>query len=115
MTGVKNEDLSNKPLISGLLPRFLEFIGSATIVSYNVEFNFKFINAELKKANMPPLKNEIIDTYALAKEKCEVKNYDIRSVAEVLEIVEIKTLSYVEKIFRVYEKLKNMPSVEKRT
>lgn len=113
-TGITNGDLNDKPMIKDVLPNFLRFIGCDVIIAYNEQFDFKFINVALKKANLPSIKNEIIDIYALSKEKCEIENYDIYSVAEALEIDEIKTLLYAEIIFRVYEKLKNMPSVAKR-
>lgn len=115
LTGITNDELNDKPSIIDLLPHFLDFIGCDVIVAYNAQVDFKFINVALKKANLPSVKNEIIDIYALSKEKCEIENHDIYSVAEALKIDKIKTLLYAEMIFRVYEKLKNMPSVEKRT
>ena len=112
LTGITNADLNEKPQIIDLLPDFLTFIGNETIVSHNVGFDLKFINAALEKANMPPIKNETVDIYVLAKEKCELESYALYSIAEALEISG-RDGSYPEVSFRVYEKLKNIPDGEK--
>ena len=112
LTGITNEDLNGKPPIIELLPDFLKFIGTKTIVAHNVLFDVKFINAALEKANMPPLKNKTVDIYALAKEKCELESYECCSIAEALG-VSVNNRSYLEIVFRVYEKLKNLPNAVK--
>ena len=112
LIGITNDDLNEQPQIIDLLPDFLKFIGGEKIVAHNVEFDLKFINAALEKANKPPLKNETVDIYALAKEKCELESYALYSIAEALEISE-RDYSYPEVSFRVYEKLKNIPDGEK--
>lgn len=63
LTGITNNDLNGKPTINDVLPDFLAFIGDKTIGARHVAFDVRFINAALEKANMPPIKNEIIDTY----------------------------------------------------
>lgn len=111
LTGI-TEDLNDKPTIIELLSNFLKFIGAKTIVAHNVLFDVKFINAALEKANMPPLKNKTADIYALAKEKCELESYEFYSIAEALG-VSVNNRSYLEIVFRVYEKLKNLPNAVK--
>lgn len=112
LTGITNDDLNEKPQIIDLLPDFLKFIGSETIVAHNVEFDLKFVNAALEKANMLPIKNETVDICVLAKEKCELESYALYSIAEALEISG-RDYSYPEVSFMVYEKLKNIPDGEK--
>lgn len=112
LTGITNKSLEDKRSINVVLPDFLEFIGNSTLVAHNVEFDLKFINAALEQMNMPPLKNETVDIYVLAKEKCELESYALYSIAEALEISG-RDYSYPEVSFRVYEKLKNIPDGEK--
>ena len=106
LTGITNEDLSDKPQIIDLLPRFLTFIGGETIVAHNVGFDLKFINAALEKMNMPPLKNETVDTFSIARNKLLFQKYTLQHIAEFLVIY---GNTYEETAFFVYEKLKTLP------
>ena len=87
------------------MPDFLKFIGSNLLVAHNIEFCVKFLNAALQKANMPPLKNETVDTLELSKEKCKTDKFSLRSVAKFLG-VNCENLTDCDIVFQVYEKLK---------
>ena len=104
LTGITNADVGEKCLINDLLPDFLSFIGDNPLVAHNVGFDMKFINAALKKAGMPPLKNETVDTLELAKRKCKTDSFSLRAVAKFLE-ADYKNLADDELTFCVYEKL----------
>ena len=106
LTGITNNDLSDKPHLIDLLPDFLGFIGSETIVAHNVGFDLKFINAALEKANMPPVKNEAVDTLPIARDKLLLLKYTLQHVAEFWEVCENAA---EETTFAVYEKLKTLP------
>ena len=106
LTGITNADLNEKPQIIDLLPDFLTFIGNETIVSHNVGFDLKFINAALEKANMPPIKNETVDTLLIAKNKLLLLKYTLQHIAEFLEI---SAATDEETTFFVYEKLQTLP------
>ena len=45
----------------------LDFIGDATLIIHNAEFDLGFINNELLLIGKPPLDNKIIDTVPLAR------------------------------------------------
>lgn len=107
LTGITNAELDGKCAIIDLLPDFLLFIGDNLLVGHNVEFGVKFINAALNKAGMPPLKNETVDTFSLAKAKCETEEFGLYALAKSLG-VEYKNLPETEVVFLVYEKLKNI-------
>ena len=51
--GLTTEFLQDKPLFTEKVGDFLDFIGDATLVIHNAEFDMKFINAELKMAGFP--------------------------------------------------------------
>ncbi|HLY54439.1 MAG TPA: exonuclease domain-containing protein [Stellaceae bacterium] len=51
-------------------PEFLDFIAGADIlVAHNASFDIGFLDAELHRAGLPRLKQEIVDTVALARQK----------------------------------------------
>ena len=65
------EFLSDKPLFADARvgPAFVEFIGQASLIAHNASFDIGFMNAELKRAGLPRLQNEVIDTLAIAKKR----------------------------------------------
>lgn len=107
LAGIRNVDLFEKSGINDVLSDFINFIGNDTLVSHNIGFGIKFINSALKKAGMPSLKNETVDTLELARRKCKTDKFSLRSIAKFLE-VNYKNLPDDEIVFYVYEKLKGM-------
>jgi DNA polymerase-3 subunit epsilon len=69
--GLTTEFLKNHPLFTEKVGEFLDFIGDATLVIHNAEFDLKFLNAELKSAGFAKAlqKNEVVDTLLLARQK----------------------------------------------
>ena len=69
--GLTTEFLQDKPLFTEKVGDFLDFIGDATLVIHNAEFDMKFINAELKMAGFPkPLSmTRVVDTLLMARKK----------------------------------------------
>lgn len=105
LTGITNEDSDEKHQINDLLLDFLIFIGNNTLVAHNIDFNMKFINTALKKANMLPLKNKTVDTLTLTRDKYNINSFSLRAVAKLLG-VSYKNLTDCDIVFQVYEKLK---------
>ena len=106
LTGITNEDLSDKPHLIDLLPDFLNFIGDSVLVAHNVGFDIKLINAALEKANMSSIKNETVDTFSIARNKLLLQKYTLKHVAEFLRVC---GNADEEITFAVYEKLKTLP------
>lgn len=106
LTGITNKSLEDKRSINVVLPDFLEFIGGSTLVAHNVGFDLKFINAADEKMNMPPLKNETVDTFSIARNKLLLLKYTLKHIAEFLGVC---GNADEEIIFAVYEKLKTLP------
>lgn len=68
--GLTTEFLKDHPIFTEKVDAFLEFIGDATLVIHNAEFDMKFINAELKASGFKPLAmTRVIDTLPMAREK----------------------------------------------
>jgi DNA polymerase-3 subunit epsilon len=66
--GLGNEFLTSKPTFKRVAERFLKFIGDATLVAHNADFDIRMLNAELARMEEPPLNNSVVDTLVLAKE-----------------------------------------------
>jgi DNA polymerase-3 subunit epsilon len=68
--GLTTEFLATHPVFAGVVAEFLEFIGDATLVIHNAEFDLKFVNAELARLGFPALvARRAIDTVQLARRK----------------------------------------------
>lgn len=68
--GLSEKFLSDKPLFVSKADEFLEFIAESPLVIHNAQFDMKFLNAELVKANRPLIPFErAIDTVGIARRK----------------------------------------------
>ncbi|RMF09710.1 MAG: DNA polymerase III subunit epsilon, partial [Alphaproteobacteria bacterium] len=66
--GLSEAFLRDHPVFAEVAADFLDFIGDATLVAHNAEFDMKFINAELTRLGFPPIGNDrVIDTLAIAR------------------------------------------------
>lgn len=68
--GLSDAFLADQPLFVASIPELLEFLGDAPLIAHNANFDFGFINAELKRAGHGPIAmTRMVDTLALAKVK----------------------------------------------
>jgi DNA polymerase-3 subunit epsilon len=68
--GLSSEFLADKPLFTGVVDEFLEFIGDAPLVIHNASFDIGFINAELDRIKRPVIaRDRLVDTLLLARRK----------------------------------------------
>lgn len=68
--GISNEDLKDKPSFASVLPKFMEFFGTGTLIAHNAKFDVDFLNAELARAGEGPIDpGRVVDTLALARRK----------------------------------------------
>lgn len=68
--GLGDDFLADKPLFASIAADFIAFIGDAKLVIHNASFDMKFLNAELKWANLPRLPmDQAIDTLEIARRK----------------------------------------------
>lgn len=65
--GISDEDLRDKPPMSVVMPKFIEFIADSPMVIHNAPFDMGFINAELGLLKMDELPNSIIDSLTVAR------------------------------------------------
>ena len=80
--GLSSEFLSDKPLFETIAEQFVAFVGDARLVIHNAQFDMGFINAELDRLGMPPLKNEVVDTITLARRKFPGQRISLDALCE---------------------------------
>ena len=67
--GYTDEFLSDKKKFSEIADDFLNFIKDKRLVIHNAEFDLSHLNNELKIAGKETIKNEVVDTLVLARDK----------------------------------------------
>ncbi len=68
--GLGDDFLKDFPPFSEIAQDFLDFVGDATLVAHNANFDMKFVNYELKHGGFRQLdKNEVVDTLQIARKK----------------------------------------------
>ena len=70
ITGLTTEFLRGKPLFKDKADEFLDFIGDATMIAHNAQFDMGFVNAELIRSGRNPIPaRRFKDTLAMAHAK----------------------------------------------
>ncbi len=68
--GLSAEKLRNAPRFADVAEEFLAFIGDAPLVIHNAEFDLRFLNSELARLGLAPLRQErVVDTMVLARRR----------------------------------------------
>jgi DNA polymerase III subunit epsilon len=67
--GYTDEFLSSKKTFNQIVDEFLNFIKDKKLIIHNAEFDLSHINNELKILGKETIKNEIVDTLILARNK----------------------------------------------
>ncbi len=68
---ISNAFLEDKPKMSVVAPKFLEFIGNSQIVAHNgLDFDFPFINYELERLHLNPIpRTQMLDSIVIARNR----------------------------------------------
>ncbi len=67
--GYTDDFLSNKEKFHEVVDKFLNFINGKRLIIHNSEFDLSHLNNELKILGKEKLKNEVVDTLTLARDK----------------------------------------------
>lgn len=87
ITNITNEMVKNKPTAKEALPKIVEFLGDAILVTHNADFDFNFLQEELRRNNMPLLTNPVIDTLALSRYLFpESRNHRLGSLCRNIDV-----------------------------
>ena len=68
--GLDDAFLKDMPLFSAIVPELIDFVGEASLIAHNAQFDLDFLNIELSRAGHPALPGDrIIDMLMLARRK----------------------------------------------
>lgn len=84
LTGISDDMVKDSPVISEVLPKFLEFCKNAVVVAHNARFDISFIKAAMAPGEF---KNRIMDTVELSRELFpNEKKHNLDAVTKRLNI-----------------------------
>ncbi len=87
LTGILPEMVANAADIDRVLPEFMEFVGSATLVAHNAQFDTGFLRSNLIRAARQSLTNPVLDTLGLTRALLpKLKKHKLKNVAEEFSI-----------------------------
>ncbi|MDL2280648.1 3'-5' exonuclease [Selenomonadales bacterium OttesenSCG-928-I06] len=87
--GITNEMVESAGSINEVLPKFLEFVGSDTVVGHNVVFDMKFIETKIHELSIVNTRfaNSYIETLGFTNiHFCHLPNQKLPTLTEHLEI-----------------------------
>ena len=92
--GYTDEFLSDKKKFSEIVNEFLSFIKDKRLIIHNAEFDLSHLNNELKIIGKEPIKNEIIDTLVLARNKFPGSSLSLDSLCKRYRIDNSKRVQH---------------------
>jgi len=84
--GYTDEFLSAKKKFKEVVDDFLSFIKDKKLIIHNAEFDLGHLNQELKIAGKEKIKNEVVDTLALARDKFPGSSISLDSLCKRYKI-----------------------------
>ena len=67
--GYTDEFLSNQKKFKEIVTEFMDFINGKKLIIHNAEFDLSHLNHELEILGMDKIKNQVVDTLSLARDK----------------------------------------------
>lgn len=87
LTGITNEMVADAPVITEILPRFLEFCQDAVLVAHNANFDTGFIRLNAERKCGIEVKNTVLDTLELSRSLLpELKKHKLDIICEQLGV-----------------------------
>jgi DNA polymerase III epsilon subunit family exonuclease len=108
LTGITNQDLVGKPHMREFVNQIIEFINNQIIIGHNVNFDLKFLKAEIERCKFPTaeLQIEYLDTLDIAKKTIyDIDNYKLMTLKEYCGIQTTSHRAYAdcETTYEVYK------------
>ena len=92
--GYTDEFLSTKKRFKEMVDEFLNFIKNKRLIIHNAEFDLSHLNNELKIIGKEPIKNEIVDTLVLARNKFPGSSLSLDSLCKRYRIDNSKRVQH---------------------
>ena len=115
LTGITNNMVEKAPKITEVLPEFTNFLKDDCILGHNVNFDIKFICANLKKHFNQDLPNDYTDTMKLSRKYCKFPSHKLSFLAEKFGIStqgHHRALNDCIMTYGIYKKIKQTASSE---
>ena len=88
ITHITDSMLEKQPTIKEALPKILDFIGDAILVTHNADFDISFLQQSLVRCGYEELKNPIVDTLSLSRYLFpESKSHRLGSLCRNMEVI----------------------------
>ncbi len=84
--GISEEEVSQAPVFSEIIDKFIDFVQDSVLFAYNAPFDMSFIDAQLKKMHKPLLSIPVIDVLLTARASFKSKKYNLSVIAQNLGI-----------------------------
>lgn len=116
LTSITNEMVQDSPSISEVLPLFLNFAEDFSLIGHNIStFDLPFLNRVLSKTLNLKIQNDYVDTLPLTKQKLDLDNYKLSTIAEHFNIDTQNAHRALKDCYITYEcfeKLQHLPDKE---
>lgn len=87
LTGISNDMVAGSEMIDAILPKFMEFIGDATLVAHNAKFDIGFLKRDCKNVLNMDYKPALIDTLQWARDLLPAsRGHGLKSVTKALGV-----------------------------
>ncbi|MBX3020602.1 MAG: 3'-5' exonuclease [Bdellovibrionales bacterium] len=87
VNGISDEMVAGKPKIETLLQPLAEFCGDDVMVAHNAAFDFQFLTADYKRAEIPAPRGLVLCSYLMAKKVFPgLANYKLGTLVQHLQI-----------------------------
>ena len=92
--GYTDEFLSKKQKFKEIVDEFLQFIENKRLIIHNAEFDLSHLNNELKIIGQRPIKNDVVDTLILAREKFPGSSISLDALCKKFRIDNSKRINH---------------------
>lgn len=87
LTGITNEMVASAPPISAVIDKYIDFIGTHTLVGHNINYDINFINKYAELNGMTPISNNFVDTLRIFRKLYpNLKHHRLSDMATLYKI-----------------------------
>ena len=80
VNGITDEMVADAPHFRDVLPSVLNLTDDAVIVGHNIPFDLGFLANQMQELGTPPLRNQVVDTLALARMQYSFRRNGLKSI-----------------------------------
>jgi DNA polymerase III subunit alpha, Gram-positive type len=85
--GITTQQVSQSPFFEEVIERFLEFLGRAPLLAYNIRFDLSFLDYQIKLMNKDCIDNKCIDVLAMCRNILNyLPKYNLSYIADFLNL-----------------------------